>query len=254
MVIQEIIGGLFHKMITIFVPAYNEGNKLNLAVGNIIATAERAGNVVLDIVIVNDGSTDNTKNIIKRLEKKYAFVRSIHHQKNQGIGVGAKKVLSVAKYGKFMIVPGNNDVSQDLLYKLFKHRNKAEMVLSFYLNKELRGRLRNVISVLYGLIYMTVFNVFVQYYNGVGVYPTEKIKQLKLRSKRLSIVAELNTKMLCTGCTLYEIPGYMQLDPYSSNSVNFCNLAEVMVSFLRLLLEIKFIKRNQFNKQPVRIQ
>ncbi len=241
-------------MITVMFSVFNEEKNIAKAVENAIDAAKRAGNIPLDIIVVDDASTDKTPEIIKKLEKKYPFVRSIHHLKNQGIGVGLREVIKIAKYPKFMLAPGDNDASPKLLEHIFRNSTKAEMVLSYYLNKELRKRTRNFLSTIYGLIYMLTFDVYIQYFNGVGVYPTEKIRNLDLKSSRFSITAELNTKLLCSGCTLYELPGYMQTGIEGSKSIKLINFIEVIVTYFRLVYEIKLTKRDFFAHKPRRIE
>jgi glycosyltransferase involved in cell wall biosynthesis len=240
-------------MITIFIPAYNEEKNIRKSVENTIKAAKNAGDVKLDIVIVNDASKDTTAQEIEKLEKKYSCVRSIYHTKNQGIGYGVNEVIRIAKYPKFMIVPGDNDASPALLQNMFIHHKKADMVLSYYLNKELRGRFRNFISTLYGLIYMFTFQVYIQYFNGVGIYSTKKLRTIKLFSKRFSITAEMNTKLLCHGCTLYELSGFMQTGENGSKSIKLENFIEVIKTYIQLIREIKIERNPLYQKKPIRI-
>lgn len=241
-------------MISIFIPVFNEEKHIQAVIANTLRAAKRAGEVSLDIIIVNDASTDQTAQIIADLEKRYSFIRSIHHKQNQGIGIGIKEAIKIAKYPKFMIVPGDDDAAQDLLTDLMKHRNDAEIIFSYYLNKEIRGRKRNILSTIYGLIYMTVFNVYIQYINCPVVYPTAKLKKLNIQSKRFSFTAEINIKLLRLGCTYHEIPGYMQTGLDQSTSFKLKNLWEVFVTFIKLVNEINFTDKAKFNHYPKRIK
>ena len=241
-------------MISILVPAHNEENRLKPAISNIFKAAKLVGNIRLDIIIVNDASTDKTAEIIKELEKKYpTVIRSIHHIVNQGIGAGLKEAVAIAKYPRFMTIPGDNDASSDLIKKLFIHRNKAELLLSYYINKEARTRSRNFVSTIYGLIYMCVFDVYIQYINGPCMYSTKRLRQLNIKSTRFSITAEIAIKMLRSGCTLYEIAGKMQTGLEGSTSLSLPNLLETMSTFIRLVYEIDYEKRDTFKYRPIRI-
>lgn len=240
-------------MISIIIPAYNEEKNIEASVTNTIKAAKAAGNVPLDIIVVNDASTDRTKSIITKLEGKYPVVRSIHHDKNKGIGESFKEALAIATYPKFMIVPGDNDASPMLLEQLFKEYNKAEMILSYYINKEDRGRFRNFLSTLYGIIYMLIFDVYVQYLNGISIYPTEKLRKISINATRFSITAEVNIKLLRLGCTYHEVMGRMQTGILGSTSITLQNLIEIFKTFFYLVYEIKFSKRHLYNKKPKRI-
>ena len=240
-------------MITVIVPAYNEEKYLAKAIDTIFEAQKEVGNIALEIVIINDGSTDRTPEIISKIESESSIIRSIHHQKNMGLGVGVREAIQIAKYSRFMLVSGDNDVCKEMIVRLFKSQGKADVVLGYYMNTEDRGRARNIISTLYGLIYMGSFNVFVQYLNGPTVYSTALARQLTLKSNRFSICSELTIKLLCTGCTYHEVAGYFQTGLNGSTSLGFQNLIEVIEIFLKLTFEIKVQKRTFFNKIPQRI-
>ena len=71
--------------LTIFFPAYNEE-------ANITSTVEQAHHVAqkitnnFEILIINDGSSDNTEAVSKELQEKYPEVKLINHPHNLGYG------------------------------------------------------------------------------------------------------------------------------------------------------------------------
>ncbi len=240
-------------MVSIFVPALNEAHNLEKTVGSITDAAAGAGGLGIEIIIVDDGSTDATAGVIEGLEKKYPFIRSIRHEKNRGFGAGFKAALKAARYDKFMVVPGDNDLSSSSIQSLFAHRDKAEAVFLFFLNNEIRGRRRHMISNFFTLIYMATFGIFVQYLNSPCIYATAKLRALRIQSSRFSILAEVNTKLLCQGSTFYEVPGCRQNGLAGSTSLSFKNLIEVVATYLKLVGEIKIFNRQEFSQKPVRV-
>jgi len=240
-------------MVTVIVPAYNEEKNIRPSVVNLINAAKRAGTVKLEVIVVNDASTDKTAEVISDLEQKYPDVSSIHHKTNSGIGTGLREALAIAKYPKFMIIPGDNDANPKLLTAILKDRNKADVLFSYYVNKEDRGRVRNLISTLYGVIYMFTFNVFVQYLNGVSLYPTKKLRSFTLKSTRFSITAEINIKLLRSGCSYYEIAGTMQTGLNDSTSISLTNIIEAIGTYFKLVYEIYVEHAPAFNHTPRRV-
>jgi glycosyltransferase involved in cell wall biosynthesis len=240
-------------MISVAIPSLNEEKYLESTVKTVLSAAKDAGDLDLDIIIVNDGSTDRTQEIIENLQTKYSFIQTVNHVGNEGLGKSIRDAIQLAKYPKFCFVPGDNDVSHEMLVTLFLKRDQADLLLTFFLNKEIRGRVRNILSSLFQWIYMGTFNIYVQYLNCPGMYLTEKLRTLGLKSDRISIVAEMNTKMLCTGCTYLEIPGYMQTGLDQSQSLTFNNFLEVLGTFVFIFFEIKIKNRSMFNKNPKRI-
>jgi glycosyltransferase involved in cell wall biosynthesis len=70
--------------LSIFFPAYNEEKNIQKAVISALEVAKSITND-FEIIVVDDGSTDKTSEIINNLAKKYPQVKPIH-QKNQGYG------------------------------------------------------------------------------------------------------------------------------------------------------------------------
>jgi len=240
-------------MITVAVLALNEEKFLSKTIDTMLEAAALAGNIPLEIIIVNDGSTDGTAEVIQRLQARHPFIRSIHHAQNQGLGVGARESIKLAKYPKIIFAPGDNDLPKELLTQLFLNINKADLILAYYMNMKQRGWFRNGLSRIYTFIYQRTFNVPIRYINSPCIYPTQGLRSINIRSNRFGFSAEMTIKMLCLGCTFYQVPGYRQLESSPSRSISLKNLNEVADVFLNLVYEIKISGRNIFNHHPVEI-
>lgn len=70
----------YNSLLSVIIPAYNMQNFLKRCVMSI----EHQGNVIYEIIIVNDGSVDNTANVAKQLQKKYSNIKLIN-QMNSGL-------------------------------------------------------------------------------------------------------------------------------------------------------------------------
>ena len=87
-----------HKILA-FIPVYNEEKRI----GRVL---EKFPDKVVDVIlVVNDGSTDNTPNIIKEFD-----IRTMDNGKRRGIGVGIKKAIRYGidnNFDIFVIMAGN---------------------------------------------------------------------------------------------------------------------------------------------------
>ena len=70
--------------VIIIIPAYNEEENIVSLITNVDIVMSRC-KVLYRIILVNDGSIDNTKNIIEQLSKKYP-IDIVNHGINKGIG------------------------------------------------------------------------------------------------------------------------------------------------------------------------
>ncbi len=240
-------------MISVFVPCLNEEKNIRDTVASVY-TASKGASLPVEIIVVNDGSTDQTQAVVESIMKDHAEVRLINNEENLGMGESLRKALQAAQYDKFLIVPGDNDMAPELIETMFKAAPRADMVIAYFINREVRGVRRNVISVVFASIYMITFGIFVQYINGPCVYPTAKLRSLDLKANRFSIVVEATVKLLKMGSTYTEVAGYMQKGLAGSTSLSGRNLMEVLRSYIRLVMEIRFIDRAKFNRNPTRIK
>ena len=72
------------EKISIIVPCYNEEESLPIFYKEITKIAEEMKKVQFEFIFINDGSKDNTLNIIKDLRKKDDRVRFISFSRNFG--------------------------------------------------------------------------------------------------------------------------------------------------------------------------
>jgi len=70
------------NLITIIIPCYNEEGTIL----KIIEKVQKYNEYPLDIIIVDDCSTDKTPFIIEKIINKYSNIRNFRHEKNQGKG------------------------------------------------------------------------------------------------------------------------------------------------------------------------
>ncbi|MBI1883198.1 MAG: glycosyltransferase family 2 protein [Chlamydiae bacterium] len=235
------------------IPALNEEKNLKSTVLTIIGSAKEVS-ISLDIVIVNDGSTDRTAEIIRELEANFSFIRSIFHEKNRGIGSSFLEVLKIAKYSKITVFPGDNYSTPYLIKNLFRNAHRADLVISYTINTECRSKLRNTLSLLFSIAYILVFNLHVKYINGSCVYSTHLLRQLDIKSVGYNVFGEINVKLLRKGITFFEVDGYMNSDATHSSAIKLKNFIDVIVSFLKLVFEVHVKNRSLYSSRARRVE
>jgi glycosyltransferase involved in cell wall biosynthesis len=76
------------KKLSIIIPCYNEAPTLSLIVEEIFAVD--LGNTKKELIIVDDKSTDNSRQEIKRLAAKHRDIKTVFQKKNQGKSAALK--------------------------------------------------------------------------------------------------------------------------------------------------------------------
>lgn len=94
------------KDTSFIVPAYNASKTLGNAIDSII-NSDRA----LEIIIVNDGSSDNTREVIEEYSKKYSIIRPIH-QENKGASA-SRNIGIEAAIGEYLCFVDSDDTLSD---------------------------------------------------------------------------------------------------------------------------------------------
>jgi glycosyltransferase involved in cell wall biosynthesis len=240
--------------LTIAVPALNEENRIGDTLRGIMEIARQVPERRLEILAVDDGSTDRTAAIIEQLTQQHAEIRLLKNPRNLGLGASIRRALAEARGAKFLIVPGDNDLPAPTLAILLHHAHAADMVMCYFPDRQFRGPGRRLLSALFGFIYAAGFDVHVQYINGPCVYPVARLRELGLFATRFSIVAEINVKLLRQGVSFVEIPSHRQTGLAGSSSLSLRNLREVAAVFLRLCYEIHFQHPRRYRQRPVRVR
>lgn len=71
--------------ISVFFPAYNDGGTIaSMVLSALIVLRELTPDY--EVIVVNDGSSDYTGEVLDELGKRYERVRIIHHEENKGYG------------------------------------------------------------------------------------------------------------------------------------------------------------------------
>src|SRR5689334_6321776 len=71
--------------LSVFFPAYNDSGTIASMVIRAVQTAS-ALTPDYEVIVVNDGSSDATPEIIDELARTYSHVRAVHHPRNRGYG------------------------------------------------------------------------------------------------------------------------------------------------------------------------
>jgi glycosyltransferase involved in cell wall biosynthesis len=139
--------------ISFFIPAYNCADTIIESINSIIDTNFRDGD---EIVITDDGSTDNTGNILNDLACKYQFIRLIKHQRNRGGAAARNTAIENAKHDILFCLDSDNVLAPDSIgpLKNFLLDNHADCASfqSLHFFRETTDRVDEIMEFAEGLI------------------------------------------------------------------------------------------------------
>lgn len=119
--------------ISIIVPVYNVEKYLEKCLTSLVNQTLKD----IEIIIVNDGSTDNSQKIIDKFKKKYNNIKSIK-QENKGQAV-ARNIALKNCIGEYITYVDSDDyVELDMMEKLYKNveKDKYDIVISDIIKEE----------------------------------------------------------------------------------------------------------------------
>jgi len=239
--------------VSVIVTAYNEERYLRDTIVSAMDAIASLSDVDVELVIVNDGSSDGTAVIADALAAEFSLVRCIHHERNRGVGAAFQTGLDAAKHDYVTFLPGDNLISVSMIRELLKHVGQADVIFSFPVNVECRSRFRLLVSALYSFIYRQTFNLNLRAIHTVPVYPLRLLRDTPLRSSGYGRAAEITVKLLRQGSTYMELPGYLNVTDNHSSALRFKNLIEVVKSYVRLTSEVYSSERTRYSREPVRV-
>lgn len=114
-------------VISIAVPAYNEEDCIKETIESVLEL--NYPKKKLDIMVINDGSTDRTEEIAKEVIKRNRdFSIRLINQKNSGKGASLNKALDLAKGSYFICLDADSSVERNALRKMLPYFSKKNIV------------------------------------------------------------------------------------------------------------------------------
>lgn len=125
-------------MLSVIIPAYNEAAAIQQTIESIYSCLEKA-DITFEIIVVNDGSTDNTGKIAETVLKKRGYI--IHHPQPGGYGHSLKDGVKNARYDLIAITDADGTYPNDRLPDLYKIvvEEGYDMVVGARTGSEYRG-------------------------------------------------------------------------------------------------------------------
>ncbi len=195
--------------ISVFFPAYNEEANIK----ETVTKAEKVLNKIAEkyeIIVVDDGSKDNTSKIVKKLSKKNKKIKLIEHEKNKGYGAALISGFKNSKYKWIAFTDSDGQFDFTEIKKFIKTQNKtnADLVVGYYLSRKVSS-LRKINTLMWQLVVKTIFGLNVKDIDcGFKLIRKKVIKTvLPLQSQRGAFIStEFLVKAQKNNFKIVEIP------------------------------------------------
>jgi glycosyltransferase involved in cell wall biosynthesis len=196
------------QSISVVIPVYNEEHTLAQVIANVFALPQ-----VLEVIAVDDCSSDATPAILEQLARKHPQLRWSRHEKNLGKTAAVKTALAMSRGDIVVIqdadleydpaeIPGLIDPivrgKADVVYGSRFLVRKAARVIYFY--HYLANKLFTFCSNLLTNLNMTDVGT------GYKAFRGEIVRNMLFYSSRFGFDMEVTAKMAKLRCRVYEVP------------------------------------------------
>lgn len=112
------------KNLSVIIPAYNEEKAIEQTIQSLKKELNRL-DLNYEIIVVNDGSTDKTKEILGTIEG----IKLINHPENQGYGAALKTGIKNNGYDWILIIDADKTYPVEAISNLITHAPNYDMVI-----------------------------------------------------------------------------------------------------------------------------
>ena len=194
--------------LSVIIPCFNEAESIEEVLGRVEAVG-----IADEIIIVDDGSTDGTREILARIEDdRRPNVHILYHDHNQGKGAAVVTGFAAATSDVFLIQDADFEYDPREYPVLLKPIEEG-IATVVYGSRFLGGprKAMNFWNMVANRILTLTTNIL---FNAIlsdmetcyKVFRAEVVQDMRIRSRRFDFEPEITAKVLKKGIRVYEVP------------------------------------------------
>lgn len=224
--------------LSVVVPVYNEAGNIKEILKRIVATK-----LATEILVVDDGSQDGTRDLLRRMDGKNR-IRVILHPENQGKGAAVRTGIQSATGDVILIQDADLEYNPHD-YPVLLQPIREDIADVVYGSRFLGGPRRAVMfwhavaNQLLTLMTNVLYNAILSdMETGYKVFRREVVTGMTLRANRFDFEPEFTAKVLKRGHRIYEVP--ISFNPRDYSEGKKIGLQDAFVA-VWTLMKYKFV-------------
>ncbi len=237
--------------ISIIMPCYNEEQVIAYTTPKLVAAFRDSGHR-LELIAVDNGSSDRTGEIIARLAAQDPWIVPHRVEVNEGYGNGILKTIAKCTAPWIGIIPADGPVDPQDVVLLYEAAAATDGAVLAKVRRRFRtdGLLRQVVSLSYNLIIRLLWPTLASL--DINASPKllrrEYLMAMNLESKGWSLDPEMMVKAHYMGLRILELNAFARMRSSGLSHVRPATCWELF----RSLLTLRFSKRLRGFRQKVR--
>jgi len=191
--------------ISAFFPAYND----DVTIQSMVLEVDYILRGICDdyeIIVVNDGSRDKTRELLDNLSKRVDRLRVIHHEKNQGYGGCLRRGFKEAKKEWIFYTDGDGQYDINEILLLVEHTEKADFITGYKIARS-DSLLRIVIGKIYHWMNKGIFRIKVKDVDcDFRLMRRSLFDKVEFKTESGFFPVEMVKRIQDTGCRIFEVP------------------------------------------------
>ncbi len=192
--------------LSLFFPCLNDAQSLARLISRADQIAKQVA-IRYEILVINDGSTDNTSRVLARLQKRYIHLHTITHPKNMGYGAALQSGFSNARYDWVFYTDGDGQYDPSELKKLVERVTPSVDVVNGYKIHRADHWTRTVLGVLYNRVAHVITRLPIRDIDcDFRLIRRLALRDITLHNDSGAICIELISKLHTHGAKFAEVP------------------------------------------------
>ena len=159
--------------LSVIIPAYNEAERIVPTILETDGWLSRQG-FHYEIIVVNDGSTDNTADIVKKIATKSAGIKLIDNFKNQGKGAVVKQGMLAARGEWRLFMDADNSTAISHFEKMLPLIKQGyDIIIGSRDSKDAKGAKQAVRQPWLKILFGNIGNLIIQFLAVPGIWDTQ---------------------------------------------------------------------------------
>jgi glycosyltransferase involved in cell wall biosynthesis len=230
------------KSISIFFPCYNEQENIERVVKATIDVVQSVG-IDYEIIIVDDGSKDNTGKIADRLASENNHIKAVHHSPNKGYGAALQSGFKAATKDYVFYTDGDGQFDIKELPNLFKYTDTYDIVTGFRIKRQ-DNFVRKINAFCWTTMANILFGMKIKDMDcAFKLYKRKIFDEINLKSTGALINTEIFARAKNKGYKIYQLGVHHY--PRTAGQQTGANIKVILRAFKELFALYKQIKNDK---------